>query len=427
MTIKNFIKCTGFFSGLGALKTTSAPSVALGPMTRSIAFLLICCMAGCGQNGYQKEIVVQNPLKIDRKAETISIPVTKLAALEGKYGLENLLVMEKGTAQYRVRQLIDYDQDGEADEFLFQTDIKAGEEKRFVIEGKENGASLQPESEITTYSRFVPERTDDYTWENDRVAFRTYGPEAQRLVEDGEPGGTLSSGIDLWLKRVDYSIIDKWYEKNLESVGYYHIDHGEGYDPYHVGKSRGVGGTGILSNDSLYVSKNFTAYKTIATGPIRTVFELTYAPWEGNGMTISETKRISLDLGANLSRFEITLSSEEAIQGYTLGITLHDKKGKGTANEQEGWLAYWEPMDGSALGTAIVMDPEKVKEIKDRQVDQPDQSHLLAIVKPENGKVTYYAGFGWKKSRQFDSRQEWIQYLENFAKSIQNPVTVNIK
>ena len=41
------------------------------------------------------------------------------------------------------------------------------------------------------FSRIVPERIDDYTWENDKVAFRTYGPAAQSLVEGGKKGASF--------------------------------------------------------------------------------------------------------------------------------------------------------------------------------------------------------------------------------------------
>lgn len=389
---------------------------------------LILFIWGCSNTGVgYKEIVIKNPLDIDRASETIGIPRDELKSLEEKFGLENLLIKEKGQEAYLVRQLIDYDLDGEVDEVLFQIDIKGNEEKHLVVEGKENGASFQPDSKLTTYSRFIPERTDDYTWENDRVAFRTYGPEAQRLAEEGSPDGTLSSGIDLWLKRVEYAIIDKWYEKNLESIGYYHIDHGEGYDPYHVGPSRGVGGTGVYINDSIYVSKNFTSYKTIATGPIRTVFELTYASWKGGDQTIAETKRISLDLGSNFTHFEIQLTSNNEVGNYMTGITLHDKKGEVAYDKDEGWISYWEPMNDVSLGTAIVTNPKKVKEVVERRVNYPDQSHILAILNIEGNKVDYYAGFFWEKSNQFGSKEEWEMNIEELSERIQEPLIVTYR
>ena len=153
-----------------------------------------------------------------------------------------MLIREDGGNEILLSQTMDTDADGEVDEILFQTDLAANEEKKFIIEGVENGQGLQPATEVSTFSRLVPERIDDYAWENDRVAFRTYGPEAQKITESGESGGTLTSGIDAWLKRVDYPVIDKWYQNHQEKAGAYHIDSGEGYDPYHVGDSRGVGG-----------------------------------------------------------------------------------------------------------------------------------------------------------------------------------------
>jgi len=49
---------------------------------------------------------------------------------------------------------------------------------------------------LRTFCRFVPERADDFAWENDQIAFRAYGPAARNKPEN--------SGFDCWLKRVDY-------------------------------------------------------------------------------------------------------------------------------------------------------------------------------------------------------------------------------
>ncbi len=147
----------------------------------------------------------------DRRAETISIPASAIASLTGAYGPDNVIVLYKDSAL--VSQAVDHSGDGAVDEILFQTDLRAGEEKLFTLQASADGAARRPKSPVTTYSRFVPERIDDYAWENDRVAFRTYGPEAQRITESGKPGGTLTSGMDCWLKRVSHPVVDSWYKK----------------------------------------------------------------------------------------------------------------------------------------------------------------------------------------------------------------------
>ena len=50
----------------------------------------------------------------------------------------------------------------------------------------------------------VPERKDDFVWENDKVAYRVYGPALQAM-------GEITSGIDVWSKRVPDLIVNAWY------------------------------------------------------------------------------------------------------------------------------------------------------------------------------------------------------------------------
>ncbi|MFD1003591.1 DUF4861 domain-containing protein [Ohtaekwangia kribbensis] len=386
------------------------------------ALVMMIIVTACQKKNVVRTLTVKNSLDIDRPASTVSIPLDTLQELVTKYGADHLVIKDQD--KLLVTQLVDTEGDGIPNELLFQTDIKAGEEKDFTIEAVKDVAASAPEH--TTYSRFVPERIDDYAWENDRVAFRTYGPKAQQITESGKPGGTLTSGMDCWFKRVAYPVIDKWYKKNLDTAGYYHIDHGEGYDPYHVGNSRGCGGIGIWESDSLYVSKNFISCKTIASGPIRTIFELTYAPWSANGATVNEKKIISLDLGSNLSRHEVHIQSNKPLPNITTGITLHDQKGEAKLDSVTGWIRYWEPIDDSELGTGIVVAPQQVIALKEYRTKTKDQSHVLIVAKPED-VVVYYAGFGWKKSGQYTSVADWDQYLTNFSKQIASPLTIHIK
>ena len=73
-----------------------------------------------------------------------------------------------------------------------------------------------------------PERWDDIFWENDRTAHRIYGPAVSRPAPNGE--GLVSSGIDVWVKRVRTPFMDKQL-----LTGKQHNDNGEGRDCYDVG------------------------------------------------------------------------------------------------------------------------------------------------------------------------------------------------
>ena len=368
-----------------------------------------------------KIITVSNELNTDREFETVELSKgalgLKITDVLEKYGIREI-----GTSEFLVSQCVDENGDGISDAILFQPSIKATSNKKFEVVLNTDAKAKEPINYC--YSRFVPERIDDYAWENNKVAFRTYGPVAQKMTEDKVKGGTLTSGIDAWLKRVEYPIINKWYEKYTNGTGTYHKDTGEGLDNFHVGDSRGIGGVAVKVDTVYYVSKNFITWKTITTGPIRTSFILTYANWDAAGNKITETKHISLDYGNFLSKFEISVSGTKSLSA---GITLHENDGKTEGNLKEGWIDYWQPLEDSELGTGIVFPKNTGINFEKYLSSKKDLCNLYVTLKVKHDKVIYYAGFGWKKQGEFTTKESWEKYLGQFANTINHPLIVKIK
>lgn len=386
-------------------------------------FGFICaidCIFGADKMKAQSSIQVKNTLDFARN-EVVSIPVSQLKSFLNSNKEDDLRIKDHQNNLLPI-QWIDYDGDGKNDELLFLAAVEAKKANIYTIIA--DGKSPAPESPVTTYSRLVPERVDDYAWENDKIAFRVYDPKGQQEALQGVKSSTLSSGVDIWLKRTEKSIINKWYKGYLTDPMFYHKDtRGEGYDPYHVGNSRGTGGIGIWSKDSLQVSQNFVTSKTIAEGPLRTVFELTYHPWSEYGIT--ETKRISLDIGSNFSKFESNFTTEKKVPNYTIGITLHNNEGETQLNEN-GWYLHWEKIDDAFVGEGIVVDPVIVEKVWARKSKVADQSNLLVITKPKQ-KLVYYAGFAWQKSGQIKTKHDWENILQQQSQIIAAPLLIKIK
>jgi hypothetical protein len=368
-----------------------------------------------------KIITVSNPLNVDREFETIELDKQALG-LKITDVLEKYGIREMGTFRFLISQCVDENGDGISDVILFQPTIKAASTKKYEVVPNSDAKSKEPINYC--YSRFVPERTDDYAWENNKVAFRTYGPTAQKMTEDKVKGGTLTSGIDAWLKRVEYPILNKWYEKYTNGTGTYHKDTGEGLDNFHVGESRGIGGVAVKVDSVYYVSKNFTSWKTITTGPIRTSFILTYADWDAAGNKITEVKHISLDYGNFLSKFEISVTGTKSLSA---GITLHENDGTTEGNLNEGWVDYWQPLEDSELGTGIVFPKNTGIRFEKYLNPKKDLCNLYVTLKVKHDKVVYYAGFGWKKQGEFTTKESWEKYLGQFANKINHPLVVHIK
>ncbi len=272
-----------------------------------------------------------------------------------------------------------------------------------------------------TFARFVPERSDDFAWENDLVAFRTYGPALRP--------GTENSGIDCWFKRVSYPIVDKWYKEDLTKAPYgkinkpYHDDQGEGHDVYKVGDSRGCGGISVWADGKLYNSDTFVAQRVIENTPQRIVFELDYAS-DFNGKILRETKRITLIMGQRLfqsdSRF--TLDDTPAELDVAIGLMPQVKGSSLVFLPEAGTMQIWETLDGLGLGTGVVIDPKRVVKMQNH-TDPAGQTQALCLARTDaNGRIRWFSGFGWEGQGEITTPEKWATYLESFAaKFIKTP------
>jgi len=295
---------------------------------------------------------------------------------------------------------------------LFQADFAPGETRRFLLFPRAR-VSAQPPVVSRAHARFVPERMDDFAWENDRIAHRVYGP---ALMTDPREM-LVSSGVDVWSKSAHTLVQDAWYRR-----GDYHLDKGEGLDFYHVGTSRGCGGLGVFDGRQLYTSKNFAGWKILADGPLRAEFELRYDAWDAAGHKVAETRRITLDAGSNFSRVESRFSSDREL---TIGVGITQRQGKGSYHDQAGnWMSYWEPAmgihgaNGSNACAVILPGASAFTE---------NAAHYLALGQAKPGQAfIYYLGAGWSKSGDFADANAWDAYVANTAARLAHPLKLTV-
>ncbi len=261
----------------------------------------------------------------------------------------------------------------------------------------------------STFARFVPERADDFAWENDLVAFRAYGPALRSGAED--------SGIDCWLKRVAYPIINRWYAGDRKGLSY-HQDHGEGYDPYHVGSSRGCGGLAVWRDGKMITSDTFVAWRILEKTRERTVFELDYVyPAEaGETAPLSETKRISIRLGEPFFETASTFTragTPVADLPLVIGVTTQNGRATALLKPEHRWVGAWDKIDGFHLGTGAVLAPGFPAEARDERSNEKDRSHALLFTRTDKaGRIVYYAGYGWERAGHFRTVEEWTAALD---------------
>ncbi|MGJ8693809.1 MAG: DUF4861 family protein [Thalassotalea sp.] len=277
-----------------------------------------------------------------------------------------------------------------------------------------NSESNEPKSVTTisksTYARVVPERKDDFAWENDLIAFRAYGPALR--------AGSENAGVDCWLKRVDYPIINKWYRQAGTENKSYHEDHGEGLDNYHVGSSAGCGGTSLWLNGERQPLETYTKWEIVSASPEKTVFILHYQA-EIAGDTYQEQKQITIELGQRLYKAQSTFYKNGQVAKnlpVTVGLTTHDGKAKAQANLQAGWLMAWEVLGDSELGTGVLLAPQQIEKFKVIESGGvKDKGHAVFVTQTDsNGQLNYYSGYGWKKAGAITTPKQWQDYLTAF-------------
>jgi hypothetical protein len=360
-------------------------------------------------------ITAANKLNIARQNETIELTARELAPLAEK-DLTKLHVRDGSGKELLAQSVdIDYDDYRKPDILIFQADFAPGQTKTFTITA---GAKREYKKEdFRAYGRFVRERFDDFAWENDRIAHRTYGNAL--IFWKGEP--LTSSAIDIWSKRTSKMIINDWY-----MVDNYHTDTGEGVDAYSAGPTRGCGGSGIWVNGHLFIPGNFIQSRVLANGPIRVVFELVYPTFQLPENTMSQVLRVSLDGGSQLSHFETFYRSSSGDRPLTVAIGL--KKAKDAQKEfdpERGRLTTWEPMDKNLgmQGLAIVANPRDVD-----TVTEDNLNHLLVLKPTMNTMpISYWAGFAWDRAGIIKSKREWEKYVDEFSQMRLSPIEVKVK
>ncbi|MFC5683672.1 DUF4861 family protein [Flavobacterium sp. MAHUQ-51] len=351
-------------------------------------------------------IVIQNNTDLERKEAVVAIRWDEILKQYPKIDTSNFVVINTVTKKQIPYQL-EHKGLPTIQNLLVQVDVKSNTGLQLFLQ---KGKPVQFKAK--TYARYVPERLDDFAWENDRIAFRAYGKALEGTRDD-------AYGIDVWVKRTDRMIINERYK-----VGDYHTDHGDGLDYYKVGYTLGAGSMAPYIKDSVRYSGNYHKWKVLDNGPLRSTFQLEYDEWDAAGIKVSCVKTISIDAGSQLNRIENVFTYVDTkLLPVAVGISKRPENGFISLNEQEGIMAYWEPThgnDGTTGVGCILTTPVKNMLVEKEQ--------LLAVSETKsNEPVIYYAGAAWDKAGKILNSSQWVEYLNLSCKELKNPLKVEIE
>ena len=395
------------------------------------------------------KVTVQNPLGHDRTQEMVEVNVAKVRK---QLHTDVQLIVTDADGREIPSQLT---WDGR---LIFQPAVGAKAKSVYYIKAG------QPQAyQSRVFGRQYPERVDDMAWENDLVAYRTYGPALQK-------SGERAWGYDIWNKRTDRLVIDDRYALELDpevaNVGRklrkmgreqlaqelyyavsYHVDHGNDMDCYKVGPTLGGGTTAVLSptGDEILYPHCYVAYEILDRGPLRFTVRLTYAKETVGGHPYTETRLITLDAGSHINRCVVSYEGLPANWPIATGIVVHNENPTAyVLNPKAGYMGYEDLGDVNQyreawreqlnkdfgriyVGTVCTSQPTTM-EFRAGDSLPGAIGHILTLAKYQpKTAYTYYFGTAWSRNpnTDFQNLTAWEAYLSRYAEQIRKPLKVS--
>lgn len=407
-----------------------------------VAALLMVC--ACGQK-QAVTVTVANSTDLNRADEMVEVPMDDLSQRLQLPDTAEVVVLDRNGQQVPSQVTSD-------GKLIFPATVGANDSVDYTIQ-----AGTPMTVETSACGRQYPERVDDIAWENDKVAFRTYGPALQAT-------GERAFGYDVWVKNVPEMVVEARYASELnpetmakitelrktdpkaadelyESVSY-HVDHGNGLDCYKVGPTLGGGTAALLDHDAAIVYPYcYKDFEILDNGPLRFKVKLVYNPLVVNGDSdVVEMRILSLDKGSHLNKTVVSYQNLNNATPVVTGLVIHPENPEAyKAEAEKGYIAYQDLTDNvnnnngeiyvGAVFPALVKEAKAVlfseKESKDERGGAT--GHVLAVsdYNPDSEYV-YYWGSGWSKAGM-DSMDKWTDYLNEYAQKVRHPLTVTLK
>lgn len=389
-------------------------------------------------------VTVANSTALERNGEMVEIAMSEVSGKLQLADTAQIIVVDADGKQ--VPYQITYDE-----KVIFPANVAANGSVTYTIK-----AGTPEAFPVKACGKYYPERVDDVAWENDLVAYRTYGPALQA-------SGERAFGYDIWTKyNTTEPVVEARYagELNPETLAKvaelrktdpkaaqelyqsvsYHVDHGNGLDCYKVGPTLGGGAAALMVGDTIVYPSCYATQEILDNGPLRFTVKLAYHPLTVKGdSNVVETRMISLDAGSHLNKTVISYTNLPSLTPLVVGIVLHEPDGAVVADAANGYITYVDPTDnvnnnngkifvGAAFPATVkeaktVLFPEKEK----KELRGGADGHVLAVSDYEPGaEFTYYWGSAWDKA-DIKSAADWNSYMANFSQKVRNPLTVTVK
>ncbi|MFQ6113537.1 MAG: DUF4861 family protein, partial [bacterium] len=147
-----------------------------------------------------------------------------------------------------------------------------------------------------------------------------------------------------------------------------------------------------------------------------------YFGWKVGTKQYDLVSDLSITAGSRLTKHEILIKG--APENLCTGLAKHEDTKIFQSTNLDGKWAYFalygkQSLAGDNLGTAILF--RKTDLIR---ITEDELSHVV-LLKPENGRLTYYFLAAWEQEPNgIRTQEKFLEYLNQSIKKLNNPIQV---
>ncbi len=387
----------------------------------------------------QINFVVNNASTILRADQTVVLTAEQITALATDFNFSAFTLYQD--KQEVPSQAIDNNADGQLDGLVFNHNFAAEKNTPFTIKYQTQGLvqhnypqrahaelSINQGGKRDSDGKFqggefvpvkfqqIPEghkpgdlqfRYEGPGWESDKIAFRLYFD--HRNVND------------IFGKKVPDMILPE-----VGHIGYsYHKPAPWGMDILKVGPSLGIGGVGMIADNKVHrveTASDMTV-NIVEQGPVRAHIQIKHNDWALANNKFDLTSDLTINAGSRLTHNQLTISN--SADNLVTGIVKHQPS-EFISSDSEGDWAYIATFGKQSyvhdeMGMMVFYRKSNLIELSE------DQHNYLVVMKPVAGKVDYYFGGTWAQDVDgINTKQAFVQYLEQTLAELNQPVTVKL-
>jgi unsaturated chondroitin disaccharide hydrolase len=371
---------------------------------RSLAIAVLALVMAAGASAQAKikcvKIAVENPTADARPASDIVIPIADLKKIAPDFTPGAVIVTATDATtvaeddavmatQELPSQVDAFETELHADELAFQIDLKPHQTRIVTISYGEGNRIWKLRGDYAKRTDALFSRKfEGPGWENDVDAFRIYFDKR--------------NGIDLYGK-----VRPSLQLRKIGSPDYLYYDESpEGRDIFKVGASMGIAGAGILVNGQTVKPADVKdrQWRVIASGPVRSILEMTYTGWSVDGKLVNLRSRFTIWAGEYGFHHSIKIDGDlpgTVVTGIPIKPNLSAISSTAADHGGDGsWVALWGEqvvspgaaesgtVTGQNLGVAVISaQPDAI-------TGKDDMNYLLNV-KLTNGAAEWFGMAAW--------------------------------